>query len=54
MKFKCLTHNIELEIQDKKRKFKGLSWAGCPQCKLFTMKEPREGEYSGCKIVRVS
>ena len=53
MKFKCLTHNIELEIQDKKRKFKGLSWAGCPQCKLFTMKEPKEGKVGECVIKRI-
>jgi len=54
VKFICKTHGVELEIQGKKRRFKGLSWAGTPQCKLFTMKEPREGKIGVCMIRRVA
>jgi len=56
VKFICKTHGVELEIQGKKRRYtgKGLSWAGTPQCKLFTMKEPREGKIGVCMIRRVA
>ena len=56
MKFICKTHKVELEIQGKKRRYagKGVSWSGTPQCKLFTMKEPKEGKFGNCEIRRVA
>jgi len=53
MKFRCNTHKIEVEIRNNTRRYSNLSWGGSPQCQLFTMREPKEGKYRGCKIVEV-
>jgi len=55
VKFICKTHKVELEIQGKKRRYtgEGVSWAGTPMCKLFIMKEPREGKVGECVIERI-
>jgi len=53
MKFQCTTHKIRVEVKNKTRRYSGLSWEGCPQCQLFTMREFREGKYRECRIVEV-
>lgn len=55
VKYRCLTHKIEVEIEGNKRVFggEGLSWAGTPFCVLFVLREVKEGTYGECVIKRV-
>jgi hypothetical protein len=53
MKFKCETHKIEVEVSGNRRSYSGLSWAGSPNCALFTMPEIKEGSFGSCKILKI-
>ncbi|GAI86863.1 unnamed protein product [marine sediment metagenome] len=54
--YKCLTHNITLTIEGKKRTFETLpgSIKGLPPCKLLTTNPVEEGKFDNCQIEKVS
>jgi hypothetical protein len=53
VKFRCRKHGVELEVTSSLRKYSGLTLMRVPQCVLFTMKEPKEGRFGECEVVRV-
>jgi hypothetical protein len=46
----CKTHNVELVIEEGRRTIRAPYMATCI---LMTVKEPREGRFGECEIVRV-
>jgi len=53
MRYRCLTHDIEVEVTETARRFSKLSYAGSPQCKLMTMKDIKPGKWNECEIEEV-
>lgn len=55
-RYRCLTHNVTLIIDAKKRTIQNPigAYAGMPQCQLHLVLEPKEGKTGECQIERVS
>jgi len=55
MVYKCITHEIRLTIEGKRRIFDTLpgSVRGLPPCKILTLHPIAEGKFGDCEIEKV-
>lgn len=54
--FKCITHDVRLTIEGKKRTIIGPkgSYPGIPHCYLLLEPSPTEGKHRDCQVVKES
>jgi hypothetical protein len=49
-RYVCKTHSVELVVEEGRREIRAPYMATCA---LMTMREPREGRFGECEVVRV-
>jgi hypothetical protein len=49
-RYRCRTHGVELVVEEGRREIRAPFMVNCL---LMNMREPREGKYGECEVVRV-